>query len=174
MLLLSWWHFPWKTLLIFIKYSRRCEQLLREIISAQLIINIFTKLLLCCCTHIFPCWGLAFAPIWILLGKIFLSVILVTDVWGEEVKFCFYLIPCAVWTLPAFTGKPDLSALVHLCNQSRLYSGFTLLVCVFVSLSCQQVFTEQCCCQSSHAPPQQGLKIHSSHLPYFTQPTHMS
>lgn len=37
----------------------------------------------------------------------------------------------------------------------------------------QQVLPKGCVCQSAQAPLQQGLKIHSSHLPSFDESAHM-
>lgn len=75
-----------------------------------------------------------------------------------------------------FLGNLDLTTAVHWCTGSNPNRGvplFFFFSFLFFPLSSAGL-TKGCACQSACAPPQQGLKIPSLHLPRFTPPTRMS
>lgn len=81
---------------------------------------------------------------------------------------------CKHYLLPWKPGFNCACSLVHNIK-SWPYSVFLFLTCLcLLFFLCSAGFTKGRVCQSPCAPPQQGLKIHSLHLPCFTPPTHMS
>lgn len=81
---------------------------------------------------------------------------------------------CKHYLLPWKPGFNCAYSLVHNIK-SWPYSVFLFLTCLcLLFFLCSAGFTKGRVCQSPCAPPQQGLKIHSLHLPCFTPPTHMS